>query len=379
MKNSRLRVNEKMNKFKIRNSSLELLKIIALMLIVISHSVPYYGDTTSISFIDLGIATNDITVFILNLIRCFGQIGNILFIICSSYFLLESKKSKKEKILNIILDSFVISMLFVLIAVLLKCNITSKDFIKQFLPITSQNNWFIGCYLLLYIIHPLMNIIISSLNKKQLFRIDLILIFLYCIVQFVIDGKYYYNELIGFILIYFLVAYIKLYMINFVKNIKINFILILVSLIGMVILLIITNILGLKFNIFSDKLLYWNKISNPMYILLSIGLFNIFNSKKFVNKFINYISSLSLIFYMIHDNLLFRRYIKPEFYKLVFPYGHILIWVIIEAIILFICGMLISTIYKETIQKIVYIASNKIYNLSRKIYFKIEIKLLQKE
>ena len=379
MKNSRLRVNEKMNKFKIRNSSLELLKIIALMLIVISHSVPYYGDTTSISFIDLGIATNDITVFILNLIRCFGQIGNILFIICSSYFLLESKKSKKEKILNIILDSFVISMLFVLIAVLLKCNITSKDFIKQFLPITSQNNWFIGCYLLLYIIHPLMNIIISSLNKKQLFRIDLILIFLYCIVQFVIDGKYYYNELIGFILIYFLVAYIKLYMINFVKNIKINFILILVSLIGMVILLIITNILGLKFNIFSDKLLYWNKISNPMYILLSIGLFNIFNSKKFVNKFINYISSLSLIFYMIHDNLLFRSYIKPEFYKLVFPYGHILIWVIIEAIILFICGMLISTIYKETIQKIVYIASNKIYNLSRKIYFKIEIKLLQKE
>lgn len=70
---------KKANQAKMRNSSIELLKIIALILIVISHSVPFYGNTESIAYIELGIATKDMTVFILNLLKCCGQVGNILF------------------------------------------------------------------------------------------------------------------------------------------------------------------------------------------------------------------------------------------------------------------------------------------------------------
>ena len=361
-----------------RNSSIELLKIFALFLIVISHSMPVYGDKSGIGYIDVAIATTNGTNFLLSFLQSLGQIGNVIFIICSAYFLLDSNRTKKEKIINIIVDSFIISMIFLGISLVLGVNIPIKEMLKQFLPITYQNNWFIGCYLLLYAVHPLLNIIINDLQKRQLFRFNLTLLFLYCIISFVLKNKFYYNELIGFIMLYFFVAYVKLYMPKFQKNAKANIIMIVLALLAHVLILAITNILGLKFDIFANKMTYWNGINNITFICIGIGLLNICLNKKINNRFINYCSSLSLLFYLIHDNAIFRTYIKPDFYRNVFEYGHILLWILIEIVVLFIGAMLLSTLYKETIQKLTSKFSKKIGELFKKYYVKIEERLLEK-
>ena len=141
-------------------------------------------------------------------------------------------------------------------------------------------------------------------------------------------------------------------------------------------ILLATNVLGNRISVFSDKILYWNRFINITYRGIGISSFNLFNTKNFKNKIINYVSSLSLLFYLIHENILFRNYIRPLFYEEAFKYGHILLWVMLEASMLFIGGIILSIFYKETMQKLTKKLSIKLCEKIKKIYSKIEEKLL---
>lgn len=120
-----------------RNSSIEVLKILGLILIVLSHAVPFYGDSTNISYINLNLATKNIEEFIFIIFRNLGQIGNIIFIMCSSYFLIDSKKVNIKKIVQIILDCFIISIIYLLIYLLFR----RKYFYKRNNIPTISNNF----------------------------------------------------------------------------------------------------------------------------------------------------------------------------------------------------------------------------------------------
>ena len=366
-------MNKDMSHKKTRNSSIELLKILGIILIVLSHAVPIYGNKEAISYINLNLATNDISEFILIVFRNLGQVGNILFIMCSAYFLIDSRETKAKKILHIIFDSFTISVLFLVIYLLcMNNNISIKVIIKQLLPITFENNWFIGCYIMLYIIHPFLNKIIKSNNKNQLLKINVFLIILYCLVCSIFHRTYYYTRLVGFIVIYFIVAYNRLYLQKFNNNKNLNIKLFIIGISLYIGELIITNLLGLKIDFFKDKMMYWNDINNIFGIMIGISMLNLFKNKYFESKVINYISSLSLLIYITSENYFFRTYTKPLFYQNVFQYGHILFWVLIEAILLIIFGIIISSIYKQTLQKFVYKISDKIYIRLNKIWEKVE-------
>lgn len=116
-----------------RNSSIELLKIVGMIFIAISHSVP--GEVVNIN-----IASTDITMFILVLLRNLGHIGNLIFIISSAWFLLDSKTTKKEKCINLIIDTFCISMIFLYFLSCAGVEMSSRDIFKQFFPIIYENN-----------------------------------------------------------------------------------------------------------------------------------------------------------------------------------------------------------------------------------------------
>lgn len=352
-----------------RNSSIELLKILTLFALCFSHCLM----STGIMF---DLSTSNVIIIFGQLMRCFGQLGNIIFVTCSSYFLLESTYVKKEKIIGFIFDAFIISMLFLISFSIVGMDINTKDFIKSFFPITFQNNWFITCYIMLYIIHPYLNKIIKSVDKKELLKINVFFVALYSIIQFLLPTKFYFNNLIGFIEIYFITAYVKLYLKKFKSNIKINSILLFIAIMCNTVLLVLTNYLGLSIELLSNKVLMWNNLANPFYIIIAITLFNIFERYSFNNKTINYLSSCSLLFYMIHENLLFRNYVRPLLF-LNEQLQFILFKCALVAVIIFIISMVLSLIYKSTIQKIVYKCSSIILRKLSLVYEKIEEVLLK--
>lgn len=363
-------------KAKPRNSSIELLKIIGLILIVISHAVPCYSPI-NVSYIDINYATNSIETFIMIIFRNMGYIGNIIFIMCSSYFLLDKTNIKAKKVWYMIVDCLVISVIYAMIYYFIY-NLPIKTVIKQFFPITFQTNWFIGCYILFYLIHPLLNKIIYSLKKKNLLHINIFLIILYVVINWILGGHwYYYNNLLGFIIIYFIVGYNKNYLLNISKSFSLNIKILLIGILGFLTILILTNLLGLKLSIFSNKMMYWHSLVNPFIIMIGISLLNLFLNKNFENKFINYISSLSLIFYIIHENVLFRTYTRSEFYDRIFTLGDKLVCVLIGAILLFIYGIVLSIIYKQFLQKFIYKISDKIFTILVNSFNKIDNFLLK--
>lgn len=70
-----------------RSSGVELLKIIATFIIVISHFLPKYGGNGAV---DLGMAT--INLQRLLLVFCNYQKGSCIFLVCAAWFLLDQNE-----------------------------------------------------------------------------------------------------------------------------------------------------------------------------------------------------------------------------------------------------------------------------------------------
>lgn len=368
-----------------RNSGIELLKLIAIILIVISHVVQTLREENIYSpfndyVLDLSIASNKISNFVLSFFSCFGVWGNTIFIVCSSWFLLRSSAYNKRKWFNILFEVWFVSIVILVVTLFIRQgNISSTFIICSLFPTTFTNNWYITCYLLFYPIHPLLNIIIYKLDKKQLFRVCVAAFLLYCCLNSLIPGVFFSSRFIIWITIYFLMAYHQLYMKEFANNMVYNIVLLIVGLVSYLGIAFVTNFLGLHIHYLNNQVLHWAINGNPFLIVVSIAMFNLARRVSYNIKIINYFSSLSLLIYIIHENIILRTYYRTEMWHYiyrVYGYDNILLWVFIMAIVVLIFSIITSIIYDKTIRPIIKTMSENIYYFVRKRYLKVEQSLL---
>ena len=384
----RFNMNSKIsnNNIVIRDSNIELLKIVAILLIIISHVINTLCDeNTHISYqdyvLDLSIATTSVKHFVLLLLRYSGVMGNTIFFICSAWFLLSSQKVKKKKWLFMLIEVWFVSIIILAVTyVLRKGDISTEIIFHSFFPTLFANNWYLTCYLLFYPIHPYLNIVIKYLNKQQLFRITVSMFILYCCLGFVHSNWFFPSPIILWITIYFVVAYIKLYLCGFCNNLKYNCILFIMGFAGWIGLAIVTNIMGLHISFMRDKMYHWAVNCNPCLIIMAITLFNITRNIQLRNSLINYISSLSILIYLIHENIILRTYYRPIVINFVyerFGYNHIIFWVLIISVIVLWLSIICSFIYDKTVRKIVTVISDVFYKITREIYIHVESIILK--
>lgn len=332
--------NSELIKTKERNSGVELLRIIAILLICISHAVQ-----TSEQFLDY--SSLSFEILLLKTLRYSGQIGNILFVICSSWFLLDSKGVKIEKALKLLLDSMLISIVVFLGFVISGQNFTFKEIIRQILPDLFSNMWFVPVYVIFYLIHPLLNGAIYAMNKKQHFSFCLTLFSLFGVLGLIGWNGIVMNSFVGFCCIYFIVGFIKKYCKSFYENKKLNLLLFLIFYFIFIFAVIIKNI-------FNINRLTLDQFYSPILLPALLCLFNLFNGLKIQNKTINYLASCPLFVYCIHENILLRTYIRPLYYQktLNICFNAYFGWIILCGIGMFIGGYLLSILYKHTLAKI---------------------------
>lgn len=359
-----------------RKSNIELLKIIAILLVVISHTIPYGYSNGGAEYVNIEQANSNV---FLQLVRYLGQIGNVVFIICSAWFLVDKEKVKLKKVIYIIVDCFIISVICCVIIKIMGYPISLRMFIKQLFPITFSNNWFIGCYISFYLMVPFFNIIVRNLNQKRFFRINVVLIF-FDIWQMFKENRNIYNYLIGFVIIYFLVAYIKKFNVNKGINVKKSIVVIIGSFICLLCFTIIYNKMGHNINGIYSKMQYFTNIKNPLIFVIAIMLFNIFEKITITNKRINYISSTTLLIYIIHDNYLIRNFIKKDIFQSIYlsiGYNYINVICLLLGLASFAISLIMGIIYKETVQKINYKMVDEIlFKKVKLIYLNIENKIL---
>lgn len=81
-------------KNKNRESNIELYRVLAILLIVISHCCPKYGALSDPFYINVDASSLVINNICISFFNYFGAIGNCMFIICSAWFLVDSNCKK---------------------------------------------------------------------------------------------------------------------------------------------------------------------------------------------------------------------------------------------------------------------------------------------
>lgn len=348
-----------------RESGIELYKVIAIFLIVLSHVIQTLTEPNYVlgigegTFINIATATRDLDVLLLALFRICGALGNNMFFICSAWFLVNSKKMSLKKVIHMVLDVWIINMIVFWGLHAIGIQFQISDTVRTFFPTTFANNWYITCYLLFYLIHPFLNRMLEQLNISEHFALTSFLFMIYFIIPVLPLEEinlFFANELVIFLATYVIVSFIKTYKNEWTENLKLNKGILFVSIVSYVVLILSVDYLGLRTNYFLNRLVRWNMNNSLFMFLIAFSSFNMMKKKKFINRTINYFSSLSLLVYIFHENLAFRRYFRPVIeFSILRRFGieHAFICAVFMAVSLAILSFIISAIYKIFFTKIV--------------------------
>ncbi len=313
-----------------------------------SDYIYYYGYTTT-----------NIQDLLLTILRYSGQFGNNIFFVCSAWFLLESKRNWGKKILRMMADVWVVSVLFLIGALLIKGQEDPHLILVSLLPTTFGNNWYLTCYILFYAMHPYLNRFLEQLSQRELLRWCICLTGLYSIMNFIFEGVFFLSSVTMWITIYFDIAYMKRYLPALCDNKRINTWLALGGAVGGVAVIVLTDLWGLTIGTPGTEVLRWNTQGNPFMIVSAFGLLqwarcSTLRWGKRISRFVCEISSLSLLTYIFHENILFRTYFRPYVWQWIYlNYGYkfVLLWAMGYVVVLFAAAVIVAYLYKILTKK----------------------------
>ena len=347
-----------------RNSSIELLRIISILMVVISHYSVHNGIDNSM--IPLGINRFLLESFSL------GNIGVILFVMITGYFMSGNRNGIKiNKLLILYMQVLFYSLIVYLIFVLFGYEIFSiKSLIKYMMPFTFNQYWFFTTYIILYLLSPYINKLLDVLSRKDNLKLIGLFLLLFSVLPTLTLRNFYGNELLQFILFYFLGAYFKKYANNiFSKNKKYNYFMFVISLLLLFGSVIIIDLIQVRFDFSIISSTYFFNRNSILAIFFSVSLFNIFvNKKSFCSNKINTISSCVFGIYLLSDHNIVRKFLwidllKNKDYVLE---NEFLLHFLISIIFVCIACFVVEYIRKNTIEKIIlkFLKSNLFVSFS---------------
>ena len=282
-----------MKEQKMRQSNLELLRIICMLMIVIDHCVWHSG------LLDIENNNRYISYFLMQ----GGQIGVNCFILISGYFLINSK-FKIKKIFEMIKETDFYSIIIMGGELLLSYKMLNlKSILKSFFPIVLGQYWFISIYVVLYLLHPYINKMLN-IKKEQHILLIVILTIILCIIPTFTFSKFFDNEILWFMYMYILGAYIRKYGLfqNFNKK-NIYLLIFILTYFLIFILTIILSKLSGNFAVILGKERFFSGRQTITILICSVSLFMYFiNLKIKNNRLINSISSTTFGIYLIHEH-----------------------------------------------------------------------------
>lgn len=342
-----------------RNSSIEILRISAMFMIVLSHFVTHTnwnGSTINFSF-------NSIIINSLKL----GNFGNTIFVLISSYFII-GNKFKPSKVFKIWGDVFLYSIIGYLLFVFFKKNtLSTKEIISIFFPLIFNKYWFASTYIIFYLVTPLLNVLLNHLSKKQHLYLLLLGFVLWPILNTITNQGLQYSSLLYFIYLFFIAGYIKMYINVFKISSKASLTFGICSLILYFISVVCLLMLGKQFTIFQKKTTMFGTLYSPIVLMASVLLFiGAIKCNPFESRLINKFSACTFGVYLITEHPLVRNYIWNELLpsQLHFDSGVLLPYCLISVIIVYLVCIIIE-----------YIRLNTIDRFWMKLYKKIDTKL----
>lgn len=183
-----------------RDSGLELLRIIALLLIFWMHGASSYSN-------------NELSAWLCIVIETVGNIGVPVFILISGYF---SVKLKPVKMIQ--LDMMLVFYCWIGLALRFIWGeaqlMGGEQILSYIFPVIGRNSWYFTCYFALAFLSPFLNEFLEKTDERMFRRllIAMLIIFsgitTFCFFDITQDGG---KGIVNMILIYFVGRYIRMY------------------------------------------------------------------------------------------------------------------------------------------------------------------------
>ena len=363
-----------------RNSSIEFLKILAMLAIILNHCtnaifLPNNYMPNQDYILNLSLATENWQQLVLSILSYGGSFGNSVFLVSSVWFLLDMPEASSRKVWNYMANIWAVSVIIMIAVIFYRGGgIPEALIIRQLFPTFFANNWYMTTYLILYILHPFLNTVIDHWDQACLLRASLVLLLLY-------DVRLKTVALIWWIGVYFAVAYMKLYLSEMASNVKINVAALCVGVCGNCGLLVIVNFLGLRIHFFESRLhSFGTSGGNPFILLTAVALFNLVRKVEFRTAIVNRIASCSMLIYIIHANMLLRTFYHPllwDYIYRVFGYDYLVSWIVLMTIVIFIFSLLTAMLYKHFLQGHVSRCGAVLYDFLSARWRSVEVRLLK--
>lgn len=308
-----------------RDSGIELLRIIAILMVIGVHTF-LYGN-----FYEEAKSVGGIVYIFATFLRIMVRPAVNIFVMITGYFMVRQKfdlKKAYKRVFNIYISIFFYSVILSLITLAL-----GKDFytingvttpiyiivLKMLFPVLAQNWYFISDYIFLCLFAPFVNIVLQKITKKE-YQVLLVISSIVMSVWFMLGDinlmdqvvrTYGYGDMedgknvFSFIYIYIIGGYINLH-VKKQEHVRYRY------LMFFVICLIANCILATKLEVieFADIA---SRYTNAFVILMAVFLLMFFKDLHFYNKTVNTVASATLGVYAIHEFSYIREFIWSKF------------------------------------------------------------------
>lgn len=277
-----------------RNSNHELLRIIAIYMIVFIHANMYLND----------FCVGSVNTFFNGMVNGICNIGVTCFILISGYYGVKFsiRKFIKMECMMITFSVLETAVLCIMLPEQMKGAELLEQVVKSFLPFITRKYWFYSCYVCLLFLSSYIHRFIESLSRKEYRRLLFILLFLFSILPTVFyfelipdNGK----GLVQMIMVYMIGRYIRMY-----RAESINDLIGRKKAIGLFMVLWVVNGISHEFPLqigaINHHLCKDNSITN---LVMAVILFYVFKDLKLRSKMINNAAAYVFAVFALNNSL----------------------------------------------------------------------------
>lgn len=193
-----------------RQAGIELLRVVALLMIITHHSLVHSGILNTVH-------SPELSYYALWGVNTFCFVAVNCFVLISGYFLITASFRWKKLLLLWMQVLFYSLLIFFVLYLRGNRPASIREIIPNIFPVLSRsNNWFATTYIALYLLFPFINIGIRQMTQKQLRACTMVLFAIFSVWPTVmhsysnIDTSEGYG-ILWFICLYIFAAYLRLY------------------------------------------------------------------------------------------------------------------------------------------------------------------------
>lgn len=293
---------------KARMANLELLRCLAMFMVVILH---FLGKGNILP--ELSGGTLGVTGTAAWLLECFCIVAVNLYMLISGYFLCVSS-FKLSRLLTLWLQVWVYSVGIGLLAYALGIYPASEFSIHYLLtlglPVLMEHYWFLTSYVFLYVLLPLIGRSLREMNRTQMQMALALLLLLFCIAKSVLparletDGKGY--DCLWYLCVFLVAAYIRRFGMKILEKKWICFLGYLLGVLGVFGLTMGLRLVYLATGSLEHIVKIAIEYNHLLPLAASVGLFGFFLKLRVPEGLagvINRIAPYTLGVYLLHENL----------------------------------------------------------------------------